>query len=127
MQEQITHVENLDYTDLHENIMILTRRGMNADNFDRKISLIDRWNYSRSLAKWINQEDVESNEKLMSFKKDAESYFSLLKRFKLEERLLFWKINNPGTSRLKELLTMIVLTPFAILGTLHLGIPVAIF
>ncbi|MDG1333070.1 MAG: 1-acyl-sn-glycerol-3-phosphate acyltransferase [Crocinitomicaceae bacterium] len=123
MQEQITHVEKMENTSLHENIMILSRRGMNADSFDRKLSLLDRWNYSRALAKWINQEDVESNEKLTQFKKDAERYFSLLKRFKLEERLLFWKINNPKTSRVKEVLTMIALTPFAIIGTLHLGLP----
>lgn len=123
MQEQITHIENLDNTSLHENIMILTRRGMNADNFDRKNSLLNRWKYSRSLAKWINKEDVESNEKLTEFKKEAESYFSLLKRFKLEERLLFWKIQNPGVNRMKEVLTMIALTPLAILGVLHLGLP----
>jgi len=123
MQEQITHVEDMKNTSLHENIMILTRRGMNAFSFDRKISLVDRWNYSRSLAKWINQEDVEANEDLMDFKKEAESYFSLLKRFKLEERLLYWKITHPKTSRLKEVLTMIALTPLGILGILHLGLP----
>ena len=123
MQEQITHIEDLKSTQLHENIMILSRRGMNAENFDRKIDLVTRWEYSRSLAKWINEQDVESNEALAEFKKEAEGYFSILKRFKLEERLLFWKITNPGGSRIKELLTMIVLTPLAILGTLHLGLP----
>ncbi|MFK7786033.1 MAG: 1-acyl-sn-glycerol-3-phosphate acyltransferase [Crocinitomicaceae bacterium] len=123
MQEQITHVEDMENTSLHENIMIFSRRGMNANNFDRKNSLLSRWKYSKSLAKWINKEDIESNEKLSEFKKGAESYFSLLKRVKLEERLLFWKINNPGGSRMKELFTMIALTPLAILGVLHLGLP----
>ncbi len=123
MQEQITHVEKLALAPVHENIMKLTRRGMNADNFDRKISLLKRWKYSQSLAKWINKQDLETNEGLSEFKKEAESYFSILKRFKLEERLLFWKITNPGGSRMKEILTMIVLTPLAILGTLHLGLP----
>lgn len=123
LQEQITHVEKIEIAPVHENIMKLTRRGMNADNFDRKISLLTRWKYSRSLAKWINKEDLETNEGLAKFKKEAEGYFSILKRFKLEERLLFWKITNPGGSRMKELLTMIALTPLAILGVLHLGLP----
>lgn len=123
MQEQITHVEKLENTQLHENIMKLTRRGMNPDNFDRKLSLEKRWRYSQSLANWLNTQDVEANEGLSEFKKESESYFSLLKRFKLEERLLFWKINHPNGSRMKELITMILLTPLAILGTFHLGLP----
>lgn len=123
MQEQITHVEKLENTQLHENIMKLTRKGMNPDNFDRKLSLEKRWRYSQSLANWINAQNVEENDGLSEFKQESESYFSLLKRFKLEERLLFWKITNPGGSRMKEVLTMIALTPFAILGTLHLGLP----
>ena len=96
---------------------------MNAENFDRKLSLVKRWEYSRSLAKWIDQQDIESNEALSEFKKESESYFSILKRFKLEERLLFWKITHPNGGRIKELLTMIVLAPLAILGALHLGLP----
>lgn len=123
LQEQITHVQDVELAPVHENIMKLTRKGMNARNFDRKISLFNRWKYSRSLAKWINKQDLETNEGLATFKKEAEGYFSLLKRFKLEERLLFWKITHPSGSRAKELLTMIVLTPFAILGTFHLGLP----
>lgn len=123
MQEQITHIEKKENAPLHENIMILTRRGMNAENYDRKLSLLNRWKYSRSLAKWLNKEDVEANEELSEFKKASESYFSLLKRFKLDERLFFWKLNNPNASRAKELLTMITLTPFAILGVFHLGLP----
>lgn len=123
MQEQITHVADLKNTDLHEHIMILTRRGMNADNFDRSISLKDRWKYSQNLAHWINKQDLAKNEELSEFKEDAKSYFTLLKRVKLEERLLFWKINHPNGSRMKEVLTMIATTPLGILGVLHLGLP----
>lgn len=123
MQEQITHVQDIKNTDLHEHIMILTRRGMNPDSFDRKYSLKERWKYSQNLAHWLNKQDVPNNEALSSFQEEAKSYFSLLKRVKLEERLLFWKINHPNGSRLKELLTMIALTPLGILGVLHLGLP----
>ncbi len=123
MQEQITHVQDIKNTDLHEHIMILTRRGMNPDSFDRSYSLKERWKYSQKLANWINKQDVSENEALSEFKEEAKSYFSLLKRVKLEERLLFWKIKHPNGSRMKEVLTMIALTPLGILGVLHLGLP----
>lgn len=123
MQEQITHVETAEMAPFHENMMILTRRGMNPDSFERTFSLKQRWEYSRSLAKWLNKQNVKESEELSNLKSEAESYFALLKRFKLEERLLFWKISNPSGSRMKEILTMIALTPFAILGFLHLALP----
>lgn len=121
MQEQITHVADKNLAPLHENIMILTRRGMNADNFDRSIPLEKRWRYSQKLANWINGQDIESNEKLKSLKEEAENYFRLLKRFRIEEKYLFWKEYNG--SRLKEILMLIFLFPFAIIGTIHAGIP----
>lgn len=37
--------------------------------------------------------------------------------------MLYWKITHPKTGRLKEVLTMIALTPLGILGVLHLGLP----
>jgi hypothetical protein len=39
MREQITHVEDINWAPFHENVMQLTRKGMNSLNFDRKISL----------------------------------------------------------------------------------------
>lgn len=123
MQEQITHVEVAANAPFHENMMSLTRKGMNVDNFDRSIPLERRWRYSQKLANWLNTQNLETNVELGEVKKEAEAYFGLLKRFKLEERLLFWKIKHPNGSRLKEILTMVLLFPPAILGVLHLGIP----
>ena len=123
MQEQITHVQKKEEAPFHENIMKLTRRGMNVENFNRSLSLKKRWRYSQKLADWMNTQNVEESENLTAVKKEAEGYFKLIKRFKLEERLIFWKMNNPRGSRLKEIAMMIILFPFAILGTIHCGIP----
>lgn len=122
MQEQITHVKDKEMAPIHENIMRFTKRGMAPKDFKRGLKLKDRWRYSQKLAHWINQQDKE-NENLQKFEKDAKGYFSLLKRFKLEERLITWKIENPSGSRMKELLMMIVLFPFSILGVIHCGLP----
>lgn len=121
MQEQITHVENKDDAPLHENIMILTRRGMNVDNFDHSLSLEERWKYSQNLAHWLNTQDLLTNLNLAQFKKNAESYFKLLEHNKTEENYLQWKVS--GGNRMTELLKMIILFPFAIIGLVHTGIP----
>ncbi len=123
MQEQITHVEKKENAPFHENIMRLTRKGMNPENFDRSIPLKKRWRYSQKLANWMNTQNVDEDEKLSKLKSDLDGYFKLLKRFRLEERLVFWKKQNPSGSRLKEVLMMIVLFPFALLGFIHFGIP----
>ncbi|MFT5777266.1 MAG: 1-acyl-sn-glycerol-3-phosphate acyltransferase [Crocinitomicaceae bacterium] len=123
MQEQITHVIKKEDAPLHENIMRLTRKGMNSHDFDRAIPLKKRWRYSQNLAHWLNKQEVEENESLSAVKSEAEGYFKLISRFKLEERLIFWKINNPKGGRMKEILMMVLLLPAAILGIIHCGIP----
>ena len=123
MQEQITHVENKDDAPFHENIMMITRKGMNANNFDRSIPLKKRWRYSQNLANWMNAQDVENTEELAKLKGEADSYFKLLKRFKIEEHYLYWKKSSPNGSRLKELLMLIILFPFGIIGFIHCALP----
>lgn len=122
MQEQITHVEDKAMAPVHENIMRFTKRGMAPKDFKRSLSLKSRWKYSQKLAHWINEQDKE-NEKIQRFAKDSSGYFSLLKRFHLEERLITWKVENPSGGRMKELMMMILLFPFSILGLIHCGIP----
>ena len=123
MQEQITHVKKVEHAPFHEHIMMITRKGMNSMNFDRSIPLKKRWRYSQQLANWMNEQNFEENEKLSKLQKQAESYFGLLKRFKLEEHLLFWKKENPAGSRAKELFMLTLLFPFAIIGAIHCAIP----
>lgn len=123
MQEQITHVANKEIAPFHENIMKITRKGMNSKNHDKSIPLLKRWEYSKKLATWINAQDFETNTALNKTKDKAESYFKLLNRFKLEENLVFWKKENPNGSRLKEILMILLLFPFSILGFIHCAVP----
>ena len=123
MQQQITHVENKENAPFHENIMIITRRGMNARNFDRSISLKKRWEYSRGLANWMNIQDIDENAELNKLKNQAEDYFKLLKENKVEERDVFWRKNNEKGSRLGDTSKLVLLFPLALLGAIHCGIP----
>ncbi len=122
MQEQITHNSKKELAPLHERIMILTRRGMNALNFDNSISLEKRWKYSQELATWLNSNDRNTTEIEVIQQKTLE-YDELLKKEKLKESLVFWKLNTPNGSRMKEILKLILLLPFAIVGTIQCAIP----
>jgi hypothetical protein len=121
MQEQITHVENKEWASFHENVMMLTRKGMNSDSHDDSIQLKERWNYSRKLALWMNEQDLDNNEELVKLKKETEGYFSLLKRFKLQENYVFDALTKK--SRMKEFLFLIFMWPFALIGIVHGIIP----
>ncbi len=121
MQEQITHVADKNMAPFHEHIMMITRKGMNLENFDRSIPLEKRWRYSQKLANWLNEQDVENDEQLKALKDESAAYFTLLKRFRINEKYLYWK--HFEGSRTKEILMMIFLFPFAIIGAFHAAIP----
>lgn len=121
MQEQITHIKDKEQSNFHEEMMILTRKGMNADSFDPELSLKQRWKYSQNLAHWLNEKDVENEEELTALKKDLTSYFALLKRMKLKDKYVYWRQTNPNGGRSKHILLMILLFPFGVLGLIHCG------
>ena len=121
MQEQITHIEKTGNSELHENIMILTRKGMNAISFDPAISLYERWKYSQNLATWLNKQDINTDEKLQTIQEELENYIKLLKQMKLNDALVYWKKTN-GT-RSKEWAALLLLFPLMIVGLIHCFIP----
>lgn len=121
MRDQITHIEDKTQSEFHEQMMMLTRRGMNADSFDRSIPLERRWRYSQHLATWLNEQNLEENDTLTKLKEDIAGYFKLLKRMRVEDKYVYWKQTHPKGGRSKELLMMIALFPFAILGLIHCG------
>jgi hypothetical protein len=116
-------VEKKDAAPFHENIMRITRKGMNNESYDPKLSMSERWNYSKQLANWLNTKDLETDEKLCELKSDSESYFSLLKRMRIEDKYVFWKKENPKGGRTKELLLLILLFPIMLIGAAHCLIP----
>lgn len=123
MQEQITHVEDINWSNFHENIMKLTRKGMNAKHSDTSIPLKKRWLYSQSLANWLNKQNDENLEALRPLKKEMEHYFSLLKKLRINENYVHEISIHHKISRSKEILTMLILFPFALLGIIHCGLP----
>ncbi len=122
MRLQITHVEDKNWAPFHENVMQLTRKGMNSENYDPKLSLKSRWRYSQNLANWMNEKNLEETEELVGLKEEMDSYFKLLKRFKLKEKYVF-EFQTLKGSRIKELSYMILMFPFALIGLIHCFVP----
>lgn len=123
MQECITYVKDKNWYSLHENVMQITRKGMNHQNHDDSIPLKERWNYSRKLANWMNERNLDENEVFIALKKDLEAYFSLEKRMKLEDRFVVAQQQPELKNRTKELLTLLLVWPFAIVGMVHGLVP----
>lgn len=118
MQEQITHVENISWAPFHENVMRLTRKGMNNDCYDSSLSLKERWKYSRNLALWMN-EQTENNENLVALKSKLENYFASLKKESIEENYIHEYAAKGKLSLTKQYLTLFFGFPFLLIGLLH--------
>jgi hypothetical protein len=123
MREQITHVEDKNWLNFHENIMKLTRKGMNAKHSNTKIPLIERWKYSKRLANWLNEQKEEQLENLQGLKDEMERYFSLLRKLKVNENYVHEISVNGKLNRKKEIAYLFILFPFALLGFVHCSIP----
>lgn len=119
MQDQITHVENPHLTRLHEELMILTRRGMNSVSFDRRLSLKERYDYSKKLAQRINQEPVEH---LESIKEVSSDYFDLLNQRNLTDDDIY-RVQTKQLKIPQRFTSVIVLIPFILLGFIHCALP----
>ncbi|MBW7867637.1 MAG: 1-acyl-sn-glycerol-3-phosphate acyltransferase [Brumimicrobium sp.] len=122
MRAQITDVRDIHLTTFHESIMRITRKGMNAIDTDKSIPLLDRWNYSKNLAHWINTENITANDEVMQLKDKMETYFSLLKQKRIEETPLYNVISNQR-EKLRERAYLFFLFPIMLIGVLFNYIP----
>jgi hypothetical protein len=118
----ITHVENKDWAPFHEQVMQIRRNGLHPENTDFSIPLKKRYENSKQLANWLNQQDLE-NEDLVALKKQADTYFRLQKRLGLKEKYVYALAKDKTLSVTKELAYLIGTIPFALIGALHTILP----
>jgi len=123
LEGTMTHVVDINDTELHENIMTIQRKGMSHFHGNDS-DLAARHKYSVDLAYFINN----NSGKLSDLKKDLNSYFTKLHQLSISDDLLFdYKSNSfPGN----KVLLQILLIPIVVLGIIHCGIfywPIKIF
>lgn len=119
LQDQLTHVESEENVNLHEDIMMLTRKGMHPICFDKHLSLEERWNYSKSLATWLNKQEKSALDELKSLMTEYRMSLSLIK---INENNRYFEANHKW-NLVQNFCRFTLLFPFAILGIFHAGIP----
>lgn len=123
LQSQLTHVENLKWVFFHEHVSRLLRDGLHPGDSDRSIPLIQRWQNSKRLAKWMNEQDLDENQDLIQLKTDLENYFKQLKKQKVGEHHVFHLAENKKPVSFGKVFTAILGIPFSILGLIHCYVP----
>ena len=122
MQGQITHLITDENVILHEQLMMLTRKGMNVHCFDHNLSLEERWHYSQNLAQALNENKYENNAIWEHLKQVIQAYFAELAKNKLTEAELYW-FRIEKNWKQNQYLKMVLWFPFFLLGLIHVALP----
>lgn len=123
MRGLITCIDDKDLAPFLEHLLILSRKGMNHEYFDKEYSLEDRYQYSRKLASKINESYSEDDEKWAKLKEFAANYFESEKKDQIDEN---WVVafNKSGKKNLaSRALYFILGLPIALIGAIHNFIP----
>ena len=122
MRSLITDVHDPEWADIHEDIMMLTRKGMHPQCYDASISLDNRWDYSKKLANWINAQSLSDLNQLSPLLEQIKHYKLHLQELNINENDRFEYINQRNVLMI-NFLHLLALLPFSVLGLLHAGIP----
>ena len=118
MQDQLTHVKDKEWSNFHEYVMRLTKKGMNAVDYDKDLKLLERWNYSRNLANWVNVPENVENENLMGLRVKLAVYFDRFKTSYFDE-IHLTQLYNKSFNKVNDLLYFLFLAPVFLIGLIH--------
>lgn len=123
MQDNLTYIEDKDLADFLENLLILSRRGMNHENHEIGLTVKEKFNYSRSLSQKINEEYTDSSKGWQELKTESDQYFSDIKEVDIWDKEVnsFGKKGAKKTSRWGFLLFLTF--PLFLLGCVHALVP----
>lgn len=122
MQKELTYVEDKSLAPFVENILILTRKGMNHFHHNADIPLADRYRYSQRIANEIN-ESFQANSDLQALKPKTETYFKKLKTKKIDENWVNRYASKKSLKWSKEKTLFWLGSPILLLGLIHQYIP----
>jgi hypothetical protein len=123
MQDQITYVEDKRLAPFVEQLLILSRKGMNHFHLDPEHSLESRYHFSKKLAHRINEDFSYSNEKWSQLKDNVTAYFDALVEKKINENWVVRVMRKGKKSLTASILLLILGFPIFLLGLVHNFIP----
>ncbi len=121
LQAQITHVEDADWVFFHEHVSRLQRNGMHPEDPIRNISLLQKWKNSKALAAWMNAQNLNENQELVTLKNELDAFFKKTKKQKIKDSYLR-KIEEKE-SNLLPWISLILFFPLMLLGAIHCYLP----
>jgi hypothetical protein len=116
----ITHIKSENDFAFHEQVMMLTRKGMNPTCYDDRYSLQQRWAYSKDLAHFLNQYEGNLPSEIDGLKSELSLYFQRLASNGLTGKELY---DNHECHTFILFLKVVLLSPFAFLGMIHAFVP----
>jgi hypothetical protein len=122
LQAQITHVENASDAPFHEAVQQITRIGMHPTTSDRSIPLEKRWRNSQKLAYFFNANKERIANEFTALKERLFAYQKTLKSSGIEDKDVIEYQEKGKFSRINNVLKMIALAPFGLLGFVHCGL-----
>lgn len=123
MRTLIPDVKDPDWSDFHEDIMMLTRKGIHPSCFDPNVEFEERWKYALRLAKWIGTKTEEELNDLMPLKRTIDEYKLKLQTTGVSENERY-QIKKTKVVAVKPLILSFFLLPLSMLGMIHAGLPV---
>ncbi|MFM7596359.1 MAG: 1-acyl-sn-glycerol-3-phosphate acyltransferase, partial [Flavobacteriales bacterium] len=120
MRQLVTDVHNPELADTHEDIMMITRKGMHPICFEPTLSIESRWLYSKALAQWINGLTAEQLSSFHALAAQLNEYKQQLVSAGITENERFLSRTN-AWKPMRSILKMVILFPAALLGALHAG------
>lgn len=125
MRKLVTDVHDTELADIHEDLMMLTRKGMHPTCFDRRLSIEHRWEYAKKLADWMNSLDEGQIASIQALGLKLTQYKSQLSALDLSEQERYLSKSNAWDVSWK-IIRFILLFPIFMLGAVHAG-PIYVF
>lgn len=120
MQDSVIFLNDHKETNFFRNLMGLDEHSFHPTLFNPSSTLVNRYTKAKSLASKFNE--ISANEDFQEFKKEAESYFSLIKRMNIADDYVA-QASKGKLSRSSELMKLIALFPFTLIGWITCFIP----
>ncbi len=124
IKKNITYIEDKKLADFLEHILILSRRGMNAKEYNAGISMEQRYRYSQKVANTINENYSKEDPKWLDLKNETDQYFDELEKESFTETQVndFHKAGNKK-SLIENFLFLTFLFPLFLVGLVHSLVP----
>jgi glycerol-3-phosphate O-acyltransferase/dihydroxyacetone phosphate acyltransferase len=114
IKSQITHVEDIDYLEMHEQIMRITFKGMHFSDHDGSISIQERQTYSKKLANFINELAIAPSIEFLNLKHALSNYFKQLEIHQIGYMHVHEKSTTGKLDFQKPLLFLIFMWPICL-------------